>query len=1171
MAKKSSNAKKDGSVAAVEVSPDKIKSLWKGIGKQDWMNILQQAHPDNKWTFTNDGIQGCCPFHGENTPSFKINFNRRQAKCFGGCGAYYWNAVQFYADISSPKKTYSEALLDIKTTYNPPGFPQRVVKRLTHLDAHRRMKALLHAVTNTVLVDSVALHATDPDYAFAKNTVLFLKNRGLPLVYEKLPIGILPPLLLLEQAALAYCKKHSIDVTLIEAMREYMEPAYKDTMWIGSLILYYGSSPEHVSRVKLRQPPAPQVPGAFTPLQTPKKNIMYIADDDEDSLGVFGLYGVSAYKFLLASKAAKRFYVVEGEFDALSLLANQIDRVQHDIIVVAAGGSGHSGMDLMKSFGFEEVCAVGDDDDPGAHFVQEILQKTHLLAARVFLWPQSIKSIDPAKDTTDPDEAVAQHGYDKVRAALLDDENFQLPHTWAIACAGVEISDIDLDDVRQLTSVAASWGLYVTNVAERHQYVSRISKKYDIDPGPLWGLILNDDDSDTAFIKRISDTILRKFTILESSFENNRWVYRCWHGKSKKIVNLPIADSRLLRSAVESAEGKDLVRFIHEDVGEPGFKVTPFADEEDPVYLERLEEYSKYLVPAVSNLGEQSPATDNAYYVSTGCHAMKPKDASAPDADLKLYLVNGTTLYKGLFPTENGDKVVWSACDGPRDGDVYMRITQNNVPRMVHTQCKDSSWLNERPKLTIEEMYDKIHDVIDTGWDFKNHDTTVDLLTAFILLLPISDVVERQPLIMFTGDQSSGKTSLIGGLIGGDALPQLNIVQNALYMSNFTQAGVRQSMDCSSVCLCLDEFEDKGNDKVSVRIRDVLSMIRGMANNAAITRYGSVTGKSILTRLRHCVVLGGIRGLKDPADLSRFIRIEMDRKLTRASPLTSIIDKFGHGVLTQIREDLPRLMYNEAYRVFKAHDEIQHTYRHGENLPKDINLTRTRGMFYGLMAIMKLAGKDYNHFIQRYFKDFRLVLERLSRVSVSNDLYNEVFYSPVIPMPSPTGNGNELMSVNRILREGKGDLMNSKNIGLYYSEDRRWLVVHWPTAAPCILPRSNQFQNATPGYLKDQAARSPYHVKYDSIMRSKILEEEEVTTYLGDTQIVHISVYDVQAFVKDSARVNKGTVKAVKGREVTYLTDDPRFKLALADKTFPKPPPVKEDVVVKEEEGSYDY
>lgn len=1154
--KRKPRSKREGTVSRDDISPETLRSIWRGIERNDWMSFLQRNHPDNKWSWTNDGIQGCCPFHDEKTPSFKINFIRQQAKCFG-CGAYYWNPVAFYAKVSDPPIPYTAALLEVKTNYNPSGLPHRVIKYLTKLDRHRRMKNILYHVTNTELIDAVALSASDLDYQYAAPAVQYLAKRGLPLVYHALPIGVMPQLLRLEERMTEYCQAEDEDVSLVEDMREYFKPFTKDTTWVGAVIFFYGGSPEQVSRLKLRQIPPKEDANVFAQQTTKDKLTVFVPDDMEHELGVFGLYGVPSYQTKLASKYAKIFHFVEGEFDALAIIANQIENVRFDFMVFAGGGGAHSGVDLLHNYGFEECYVVADDDEPGEHIVQTILQKTRRIACRIFMWPDALKSTDTNKPDTDPDQAVQQHGFEVVEKALKDSNNFKMPHKWATERADAEMSSVPKDDVRKLTTIAAEWGLYVTNAAERHKYVADIAERYEMPPGPVWNEILTDDDSDIAFIQRITDTLVRRFIILSTEFENGRWVYRCWHKSSRRIIDLTIGEPKLLRGAIESAEGKDLLKFILDDVGEPGFEKTRFEDEEDPAYLERLRKYVEYLVPAVSNLGRHAPSPGEVRYVNTGCHAFKPTPET-PDEQFKLYLVNGTQLFKGVYPTERGDKCVWRECPGPTDGNIFMLANKQFLPRVIHPQYVDEDSLNKPPKRSVKEMFEKVHGIINAGWGFKNQETTVNLLTALVLLIPISDAVDRQPMIMFTGDQSSGKTSFVGGLIGRDALSRINLVQNSLFMANFTQAGVRQSMNYSSVCLCLDEFEDKGgNDRVSGRVRDVLQLIRGLANDTAVTRYGSASGKAQVTKLRFPVCTAGIYGLKDPADLSRFILIEMDRNLTRSNPETAILDFFGEDLLIELRNELPRLMYHAAYQVFQAHEEIKHEFRHGGKLPTEVNLTRTREMFYGLMAIMKVAGRDYRKFIVKYFKDFRIVLERLSRVSVSNDLFDEIFYTPAIPIPSTTGVGGvDQMNVNRILKEGKGELMNAKNWGVYYDEEREWLLVHWPTASPCILGRSQQFQGATPGYLKSQAQRSQYHASDDVIFGSKILQEDKWKQLLGDTQILHISVYKVRAFVKDSRLVNQAEVAPIKGREVISLADTPQWKERIAKKNWPKPPPI---------------
>ncbi|MBU1891251.1 hypothetical protein KJ782_07275 [Patescibacteria group bacterium] len=1169
------SAAQQGAVKNSEISPEALRSIWRGIEKSEWMAFLQKNHPTGKWSWTRDGIQGCCPFHDEKSPSFKINFDRCQAKCFG-CNAYFWNPIEFYAKVSDPPRTYVDALLDIKTTYKPASLPNRVIKHLTTLDRHRRMKNILHHVMNSELVDAVSMAATDPNLGYAKQAVDYLlRRRKLPLYYQHMPIGVMPPLLRLQQKMTAYCQARNEDLTLVQDMREYFKPFEEDTIWIGSLVFFYGASPGQVSRLKLLQIPPETTPGMFRPdAVKPKKMTLYVLDDLEPALGVLGLYGVPAYQAALATKYAKVFTFVEGEFDALTLIGQQYEADRHNFMVFAGGGSGHDGVDLLANYGFEECRLVTDHDLTGqTELVKGILNKTRAIACRIFIWPQSLHSLDPNNPKTDPDQAVFEHGFDAVEDAFKDESNFKMPHKWALEKADVEMSSVAPDDVRRLTAMAAEWGLYVTNAAERHKYITDVAERYKIPPGPIATEVLSDDDSETAFIQRITDTLASRFIVMGKVLINNRYAYRCWHKASHSMVNIPIGDSRALLGVIESAEGKNLLKFILEDVGEPGFEEIRFEDEEDQVYLLRTERYLNYVRTAVPGLGAFVPSPGEAYHVNTGCHAFKP-NADNPDQPFMMRIVSGVNMFRVEYPTALGDRAVFRKCEGPRDGEVLVLTNENHIPREIHPQYRDEESLNKPPSRTIKEMYDLVYDIINTGWRFKNHETVCELLTALVLLVPVADAVDRVPVVMFTGDQSSGKTSLVGGLFGREALPRIGLLQNTTYMANYTQAGVRQSMNCSTLALCLDEFEDKGgNDRVSIRVREVLTMLRGLANDVAITRYGTASGQAQLTRLRFPVLAAGIFGLRDPADLSRFILIEMHRDLSRANPETSIISKFGEATIADIRNELPRLMYHNANLLYEEHNRIKAEFSSGgpcaHLLDKDINLTRTREMFYGLMAVMRLAGRDDKQFLVKYFVDFRMVLERLSTVSVSNDLFNEIYNTPAIAIPSVSVAGaTDMMNVNRILMDGKGDLMNAKGWGLYYHAERQWLLVHWPTAAPCLLARSAQFQGATPGYLKSQAARSDIHLADKNVLESGVLDEPEVRSVLGTIQAAHISVYDIRRFLIYSAKANAPRPgMALKGREVSFLADHPEFKDRIARAKFATPPSPS-SAVKTEEEGA---
>src|SRR5690606_2235497 len=62
------------------------------------------------------GYEACCPFHGENTPSFHVNPVRQMYKCFG-CGKG-GDAISFVKDHE--QLTYPEAIQWLADHYKIP-------------------------------------------------------------------------------------------------------------------------------------------------------------------------------------------------------------------------------------------------------------------------------------------------------------------------------------------------------------------------------------------------------------------------------------------------------------------------------------------------------------------------------------------------------------------------------------------------------------------------------------------------------------------------------------------------------------------------------------------------------------------------------------------------------------------------------------------------------------------------------------------------------------------------------------------------------------------------------------------------------------------------------------------------------------------------------------------
>jgi len=259
-----------------KISASEIKKLWTAISREDWISILKSSHSGGKWSSQRESIKGCCPFHSDRTPSFHVFLQKGYAKCFSSsCNRYFWNPVTLYAELNN--LSYSNALSEIKTKYNPKGLPHRTINALKKIDAHRRMKKVLFNVTQKELIDSSkSSNEEKEDLAYANPIVAYLGQRKIHTdVLHHLPLGVLPPQLRLEKKMDEYLGQSGEDKKIIKHAVEYLSSVYTGTDWIGSLLFFYGADPYNVSRIKVRMIPH-QTQDADSPEQ---KMMMFLPDN----------------------------------------------------------------------------------------------------------------------------------------------------------------------------------------------------------------------------------------------------------------------------------------------------------------------------------------------------------------------------------------------------------------------------------------------------------------------------------------------------------------------------------------------------------------------------------------------------------------------------------------------------------------------------------------------------------------------------------------------------------------------------------------------------------------------------------------------------------------------------------------------------------------------------
>lgn len=1131
-----------------KLSPPKLRRIWNQVPIQDWMQVLRLVHTN--WSLSGRRIMGRCPFHQDSNPSFVVDLERQQAKCFSSaCGKYFWDPIRFYKEMQTTPMTYPEALVEMKDRYNI-ELPKNVIKQMTKLHAHRQMKRVLYTILNGELVD-VAHIKPHNDILYGQNTVRYLKHRKVPDVYHCLPIGILPPKLRLQQLVAAYSARENI-TNPWDKIEAYLGKFLDDTKWIGGLLFFTGNSPSDVGRVKIYAVPQCKN-GMFL---EDEKTRLFIPDEYELHNGILGLFGAGPYQPMYANKKVISFTLVEGEFDAIGIMGRQFESGNINFLCFGGGGGAVGSLDMMKTFGFHVAYVVPDRDKGGENYAKEILQDTVKLSVRVFQWPVilDIPTKNP-EDKIDPDDAVKFHGFDKVDVEFRKEDNYRLPYQWALTRAGSEMAGINPNDIRYLTNTAAKWGRYIRDNSEQQAYLQEISKNYNVNASLILNEMMSGDDNEEAFIERLRIVLAGRLHVLHSIRSGSADVLRVFDRVTGEIYDLFLNEPKKIVATVGLMMRKDIYKFIREDVGEPGFLLTyeEAVQDKQLVYMKYSNALAGYLAMAVARLSQALPAQTDVRYMASGLHCVLDGDGRDGE-ELTLYLVNGMDMYKGLFDKE---QLVWRKLPGPADGNYVVYADRDNRPQVIYPQIKNAEELNRDPGITLHDLYEELRDIIRVGWDFKHHHVTCNLLTTIVMQQFIANCLPRQPVVMFTSEQSGGKSSFIGGLLAGVTNPSLKLVP-AIFMDNYTAAGVRQAMNYSTVPICLDEFEDKGgNDRKSQAVRACLLVFRGLANAEGNTILGTASGRHQEFKIHAPVNVAGIRVLHDPADISRFIVVEMDRKLKRPSPEDAIIQTFGLAKIRRLRELLPLVMFQHALKIRRALHDIADEYRDGRGLLYG-RITRSREHYYGALAIMKVAGIDYDSVIKEYFKANKSNLERIATTSLSNDIFTEVLNNPEVRVPDIED--SRPRTINTVLSSDNPEILNHSNSGCYYDKTNKWLVVDWATARYVVL-KNTPHATKPLNVVKHEAERCEYHVSDAEVLKTGLFAR--LRPYMG--QLAHhrnISVYKVSALVADTESVNRRVTRSIE--DIDYSTE---YADQLANMNFPTPPNI-EPAVAKNESNA---
>lgn len=1133
----------------------KLDQIWTDISVSDWLLMAAELRPESMFTRHGPHVKGRCPFHDDPGPSFCItpqsNRGTGIAKCFG-CGKLWTDPVKFVAALR--KCSHGDAVMFLRKRFGLKAtIPEALYEKVRDHERHQTFKGEIADFMCEQLLEAIRLWPDENALAQAqlywvKPTIEYLMSRKLGDTApgelrpagEETPagpdpwgvwqavcgaqlIGVLPPLASVQG-------KFGVDSDQFKFYSSYFDKYLSEgNKFVGWVVFMLHEGPRSVCRFKLRSPNA-------------DKEMFFVDDQYESEMGGFrGFFGLNYYRTWLGPKSPDDPYthtvnVFEGEFDALSSIAQQIRRGSDDFFALALGGASAQPLDRLVSFGVSRVRTMPDDDRGGVEFTKNCLDRTKSkqLSFQVFQWPdeykQYVNPADPTKRIKDGDEAIKVLGYPKWARHAVDQDNYQSIHEWGFDQTVVEIRRTAVNDVRQQSRIAQSWGVLITDRQELGRFCKSVEKTFDLDARILERDISARDEDEEAFIERLGRAIEEHFyPVGIQNAESRKKLLVLWNKQTRGLDAVVLNDERGVETLLSRYFGA-LYEFVRDHVGDPSFLAFEGEEMSLPLPL-KIKKYREYLTLALLRMAKGLPTIDAESNKGQGIHLGKAVDGVA-----NAYVVNGRDVFHLQHATDGGFSA--SLLDGPsHSGTVFANDGAAWLPGLTLDQV-----LSE---VDVVALWQRVHEMIDIGWSWKTQGLDVTFLAAYVMCLSVMTVFNRQTALFVTGEYQSGKSRFVAGFIGGGSYPRMNVVAHATTMNSYTPASIRQKRNNSSLCVCLEEFEDYGNnERKAVAVRGVLEMTRDLiSENTVDISVGTTTGEAKTYHLRFPMVAAAIKPLRDAASLSRFITFELVHDSRRIDPQVTLLDKYGEIGIRATRRDLVVGLLRHVPTLRTMQEEVEHEFATGALLPAHAQ-ARFREALYPILTMLKFLrveatkqGKadlvpDHRQFAMAFAESRKDQLTRLKATTENEQIFETILGSTInIQNDSErTGYGTTIRIMLANLN-GLEDINKTKK-GVYLDTKMEWLIINWIEAAQGVLMNS-KYRHDTSTFLKQVSERSPHHVSQDDVRDSRALDR--LVEVMGPCQkLEQITAFSVRHLL-DAARKRRdeGMAKPLEGLDIT--------------------------------------
>lgn len=1075
--------------------------------------FLEQAFPESQVRQVSGQLllMRCpTPGHEDKNPSCFVDMKRGRVQC-KSCFYTTRNILQMLQDCLG--WSYAEGLSQIHVITGIRPTSEKTGAAYEALDQHREALRLMAKAFNLYLVKMISPPEADKDDSTAYDAVaqqaarpamewLFEHRKHSKDMVAHLPYGIWPPL----QHLVVMCTKIIDELVtkdyskglatrfppdrrakILDRVKTIAESAGPE--WTHSVAYVTGHDFTTPARIRLRRPEMDDKKlGNFK---------MLPGYHPDESHGFYGLYAPDASGSVRRDARNVRMLMVEGENDQTSVAEGIIGDGIHGWWVIGTCGT-ENVTDALAEAGVDTAYLLLDHPDPdqgrGEIWLRGRLLSARIIEPRVFVAWKALR--DGNGFLKDADEVIKEKGFAHFRQVVLDEpeKSFVSCEDWAFDRAMEDAQD--MDETREKTAVAVKYGECLLNPSQLASFLDRVAKPLGVAPGAVRAQIVQGQDDEEGFISRLADTLAHDLHFLYKEDTVKGSVIHAYHKETQRPVRFPADDGFGAMSALSNVVG-DMHTFFSQRVGMPAWLYDERADRSSPLVRELQKPLADYTRIAMQRVFHNLPSKDECEFMGLGPHMTEV------DGVTIQYVNTGKRVFRARY--RDDQNLQWEVLTGPSDGRLLFAVQAKPMNTVVDT-VDDLEWGNT---VTITDLQAALGTLVKIYecWGLKHGKKDALLMALLTFHLCAPHFCTEKINIGVTGATGSGKSKLMAPLCGGQH-PELQLVDWAIYQSNYSVASLYNHFNGSSCLMALDEFTADGMHQMKSRqVEDVIEMLRQAIFPGGAQVRRMIGGVAQVLRVHTNAMTTSTHPPRDMQDINRRLDVETLKHVGHKDPAVAI-----HQIVTPEEFRQLRRVLNLGIFHFQKQYARRFTAISRELATSDLDLpfkveTRFLRNFAGPATMCELLGADWKKFVVACTVARETSLNAYAHATPTNILFDTLLRTNGVRL------GANYTSIMALLAEpDKWPVLNGTMSGALYHNEAGLLVIDWiaSTSNGGVLFRTEpwcreQFHRLK--YLLDQHATAVPAADYERLGVMNFTQACGLSADQHTITVLHLSAF----------------------------------------------------------------